>query len=274
MYTEIITDLLAGPSYAFLRENENLGNRVILLSLSGSHAYGTDVSTSDLDIRGITIERDSVIWGLQDFEQFEDRLSDTVIFGFKKIIKLLMDCNPNALEILAVKDEHVLLSSETGRLLRENIDMFLSRKCILTFGGYAAAQLKRLENALARDAFTQPQQEEHIMQSVISKMNNLAGHFSDYTKSGSIDLYIDSSAKEDYEKEIFMDIDLSHFPLRDFTVILNDMLEVTKQYAKLNHRNRKKPEGSLLKHAMHLIRLLEMGTEVLEGKGLQHLPVQ
>ncbi len=36
----------------------------------------------------------------------------------------------------------------------------------------------------------------------------------------------------------------------------------------MNHRNNKKDELHLNKHAMHLIRLLVTGTEILEGKGI------
>ena len=66
-----------------------------------------------------------------------------------------------------------------------------------------------------------------------------------------------------------MDINLKHYPLRDFKNIYSEMLEVVKQYGKLNYRNKKKSELSLNKHAMHLIRLLIMGTEILEGKPVQ-----
>ena len=65
-----------------------------------------------------------------------------------------------------------------------------------------------------------------------------------------------------------MDISLKHYPLRDFKNVYSEMNNVLKDYDKLNHRNSKKDELHLNKHAMHLIRLLIMGTEILEGKGV------
>ena len=51
---------LKKPEYNFLRENEHLGDNIILLTLGGSKAYGTNVDTpehtSDTDIRGIAIK--------------------------------------------------------------------------------------------------------------------------------------------------------------------------------------------------------------------------
>ena len=84
----------------------------------------------------------------------------------------------------------------------------------------------------------------------------------------SIRLYIDKRDKEEFYEEIFMDITLTHYPLRDFHGIYSEMSNVVKDYSKLNNRNKKKDDKHLNKHAMHLIRLLLMGSEILEGKGI------
>lgn len=47
-----IKSLLHNEQYDFLRNNENLGNNIVLLGLGGSHAYGTNNENSDVDIRG------------------------------------------------------------------------------------------------------------------------------------------------------------------------------------------------------------------------------
>lgn len=46
----------------------------------------------------------------------------------------------------------------------------------------------------------------------------------------------------------------------------NAMNQVCKDYDHLDHRNRKKDDAHLNKHAMHLIRLYQMAIEIL-GKG-------
>ncbi|WP_278286693.1 nucleotidyltransferase domain-containing protein [Clostridium sp. Maddingley MBC34-26] len=50
------------------------------LTLSGSIGYGTNLDSSDIDLRGITIERKENMYGFQSFEQFEDTVTDTVIY--------------------------------------------------------------------------------------------------------------------------------------------------------------------------------------------------
>lgn len=267
MNTEQIKTKLASDEYEFLRTNEHLGDNIILLTTGGSHAYGTEVETSDLDMRGIAVEKEREILGLSNFEQFINEPTDTTIYALRKVISLLLNCNPNVIEMLGTKEEHLFILSDEGKLLRDNVDLFLSKKAMHSFGGYATAQLRRLQNALARDNYPQVVKEKHILDSINNQIRHLMEHYVEFTQE-EIRLYIDKSEKEDYEQEIFIDINLEHYPLRDFKNIYSEMHNIIKDYAKLNHRNKKKDDLHLNKHAQHLIRLLLTGTEILEGKGI------
>ncbi|WP_105615651.1 DNA polymerase beta superfamily protein [Vallitalea okinawensis] len=267
MHIHDIRDKLNSSEYKFLREHRDLGSNIILLTLGGSYAYGTNVETSDLDIRGVALNKPEELLGLSHFEQFTDEATDTTIYSLKKIVTLLLNCNPNTIEILGTKPEHIFTISEEGKLLRDNIDLFLSQKCIHSFGGYATAQLRRLQNALARDSYPQAEKEKHILGSIKNQMYHLKSNYKTFTDE-NIRLYMDTSNRPDFEEEIFMDIQLTHYPLRDFKDIYSEMHNVVKDYNKLNHRNNKKTEKKLFKHAMHLIRLYLMLIDILEGKGI------
>lgn len=256
------------PAYAFLKDDAHLGNNILMLTVAGSIAYGTDVATSDLDVRGVSVELKTDLMGLTHFEQFEDRTTDTVIFGLKKFIQLCLNSNPNALELLGTEPECVVKMNEEGELLRTSIDLFLSKKVIQSFGCYATAQLRRLQNALARDQYPQPEKEEHILQSIMSSMDHLKKTYGDMPGNG-LNLFIDESSKEGMETEIFMDLNVKHYPLRDFKNIYASMSNVVKDYDKLQQRNRKKDDLHLNKHAMHLVRLLMTGIDILEGNGIR-----
>ena len=106
--------LMNSPSYDFLRAHERLGRRVILLGLGGSHAYGTSNENSDVDFRGITLNTPSDLLGLTDFEQYEDGSTDTVIYSFNKMVRLLLECNPNTCEILGLDDDQYLIRRPLG----------------------------------------------------------------------------------------------------------------------------------------------------------------
>jgi uncharacterized protein len=210
-YDELVFN---NPTYGFLKDNEHLGDNIMLLTLSGSISYGTNIKTSDTDIRGIALERPNELLGLDTFEQFENKETDTTIYSFRKLVNLLLNCNPNCIEILATNPEHILIITEGGQKLRDNIGLFLSQRAADSFGGYATAQLRRLENALARDSYPQPEKEKHILKSINAQMYHLKKRYREFT-DGELELYIRDSDKEDYETEIFLDINLNGYPLRD-----------------------------------------------------------
>ena len=257
-----IKSLIQTPEYDFLRTNEHLGSNIILLTLGGSHAYGTNVEGSDVDIRGIALNSKEEILTNKNFEQFVNEATDTTIYSFNKIINLLINVNPNTIEMLGCKPEHYLYLSPIGQELIDNRHLFISKKCVHSFGGYANQQLRRLTSKSAR-IVGQAEQEQYILNSIKNAAYDFKHDFFEYDED-SIRLYIDKSNQEEYDTEIFMDINLQHYPLRDYKGMWNVMKSIVKDYSKIGHRNANATEhGKLAKHMMHLIRLYLMCLNIL-----------
>lgn len=258
-------EILNTPEYSFLKTNEHLGKNIILLGLGGSHAYGTNTPESDLDIRGVALNRKEEILTNQNFEQFVNEETDTTIYSFNKIVTLLSNCNPNTIEILGLKPEHYLYLSPIGQELIDNSHLFLSKKAVHSFGGYANQQLRRLENKSNR-LVGQSQNEEHIYKTIEHASYDFKSRYFEMPDDG-IKLYIDKAIQEGYDTEIFMDINLSHYPLRDYKGMWSEMQSIVKAYGKIGKRNEKAIEHNKLgKHMMHLIRLYMMCIDILENE--------
>lgn len=258
-----IKTLLNRGEYDFLKRDEHLGKHIILLGLSGSYSYGTNNENSDIDVRGIMMNRKSDLIGLTSYEQYVDNHTDTTIYTFNKMINLLLACNPNTIELLGLNPEHYLYLNDIGKSLLERKEMFLSKRAIQSFGGYADAQLRRLQNALARDSYPQTEKEQHIYNSVKNAMHDLTKQCAALDE-GAMKLYIDKAENPELEAEIFIDLNLTHYPLRDYKNIWNQMNNIVKDYDKLGKRNKKKDDNHLNKHAMHLVRLFMMAIDILE----------
>lgn len=257
--------IIQTKEYDFLRTDEHLGNRIMLLTLGGSHAYGTqrEDGLSDIDVRGVTLEKPSDLIGLSEFKQVVEENTDTTIYGFNRMVELLMNCNPNVIEILGCKPEHYLIVTKEGQQLLDNRSIFLSQRAVGSFSGYASQQLSRLENALARDRLSQAKKEEHILNSIRNAMITFKSRYTEFNEN-SVILDLGDSDKEDMDKEIKVNIHLNEYPLRELAGMLGEMQNVVRLYDKVNHRNKKKDENHLDKHAQHLIRLYIMGLDILE----------
>ena len=258
-----IKEKVSSTEYDFLRSNEHLGKNLILLGLVGSHAYGTQTETSDLDVRGIALNKKNEILTNQKFEQFVNEETDTTIYAFNKMITLLSNCNPNTIELMGLNPEHYLYIHPIGQELLDNKKLFLSKKAAHSFGGYATAQLRRLDNKSAR-LLGQEQREHHILNSILNAKDTFPEKYF-YYQEDNIDLYVDKAVQEGYDSEVFMDIHLHHYPLRDWKSMWSEMNNIVKDYSKIGKRNSRAIEHNKLgKHMMHLIRLYLMALDIFE----------
>ncbi len=264
--------LLQLPEYEFLHTDSHLTGRIMLLGVSGSYGYGTNRAGSDIDLRGVALNQPSDLIGLTSFDQFEDRKTDTVIYSFMKLVQLLINCNPNTIEILGLDDDQYLIKSPLGQELLDNRQLFLSKRAAASFGHFADAQLRRLQNAIARDTLPQSLREQHIMKSVSYALDDFNRRHQEWDK-GSIKLYIDQAETEGLETEIFVDGHFHRYPLRRYNHLMNTLNNVVRDYDKIGKRNHKKDDNHLNKHAMHLVRLFMMGIDILEkGEIRTHRP--
>lgn len=264
MTFENIKESLNTKEYDFLRTNEHLGDNIILLGLGGSYAYGTNIDgVSDVDVRGVALNSKREILLGNSFDQVIDEATDTTVYAFDKIVKLLADGNPNVLEILFQPKNFYSVITPIGQELLDNRHIFLSKQVFYTFGGYARAQLRRLDNKSMRE-LSQGQQEVHILNSIKNASVNFPERYFEYPED-AIHLYVDEAVQEGYETEIFMDINLSHYPLRDWKSMWNEMNNIVKDYNKIGKRaSNAILHNKVNKHAMHLVRLMKMCIEILK----------
>ena len=154
--------------------------------------------------------------------------------------------------------------SSIGQELLDNKKLFLSKRAKYSFGGYAFSQLRRLANKAAR-TIEQAEREQYILNSITAAAYTWPDKYGCFKTGEGIKLYLDESDQENMDKEIFMDIHLTGYPLRDYKAMWADMKNIVADYDKIGHRNQNAIErGKLGKHMMHLVRLYLMCLDILE----------
>ncbi len=124
-----LTDLRTTPSL------------LLLDAVSGSRAYGTDLPTSDHDRKGVFALPQEVFFGLTYTPQVANETNDEVYYEVGRWVELLLKNNPTALELLASPADCVLVRSPLLAAFRP--ELFLSKKCRLSFAEFAASQIKK-----------------------------------------------------------------------------------------------------------------------------------
>lgn len=119
------------------------GSIPLYLVIRGSHAYGTNLPTSDIDFAGVFVQDLDSILGMSYIEQINDDNNDTVIYEVRRFLELLSKNNPTILELLNTPDDCVIYKDPAFDIVLENRNRFLTKVCSQSFGGYAVAQIKK-----------------------------------------------------------------------------------------------------------------------------------
>jgi hypothetical protein len=290
----------------FIRKN------LIFLTVSGSHAYGTNTEKSDMDIRGIFVGEPQNILGNNRIDQFENSTNDTVIYELRKALNLIAENNPNMQEILFYDEEDIIFATEEYWNIRKYNQKFISSLARQKYSGYAMSQLKRIHGHskwitreqngefnkkpemidycrfidLAGNTQKQKCKIEYISKftflthetnttfkvwKLYDKNKNRIENYNGWFNNENCTFYF----KESIDKEDRTFIGLLFFAKDEFNNAL-DQYNKWKSWKMNRNVDRHETEESFgydVKHAMHLVRLLRMGYEILtEGKVLVKRP--
>lgn len=262
-----LDDLLKKNEYKFLQEKID-SQEVLYLTLAGSISYGTNHANSDIDIRGIMATPETVLFGDdRKFEQLDDKKTDTVIYTTNKYLRKLYDCNPNMVQLMGSKKEHMLYTSPVGQMILDNYQMFLSQKIFYTFEGYAMGELNKLKDALSKNSDDQSIRDARTAEKVMNMLYDFNTRY-EAIPEGHMEIYTGVNKEE--ESALYIDLDLKGYPLKDLTGMFSEIGKTVKDFERvvkpgidgLNKRNRKKTPEKLDKHASLLIMMYIMSIEL------------
>lgn len=136
------------------------------LTEMGSHAYGSNEDSSDLDVYGFCIPPKDMVFPhlrgeipgfghqVERFQQWQQhhiddpdgksRQYDFQVYSVVKYFQLCMENNPNVLDSLFTSRECVLHSTAVAELVRENRRLFLHKGAKHKFMGYAFSQAHKI----------------------------------------------------------------------------------------------------------------------------------
>ena len=126
-----------------LIQEKSPGAKPLLLVIRGSHAYGTNIETSDTDFSGVFIQSIDDILGFNYIEQINDDKNDIVIYEIRRFLQLLESNNPTVLELLNTPEDCIVYKDPIFDEVLNNKDKFITKLCAKSFGGYAVQQVQK-----------------------------------------------------------------------------------------------------------------------------------
>lgn len=256
---------------------------IIFLTKHGSQAYGTNLPTSDTDYKGVCIPPKEYFYGFhQKFEQVENKGDpDLVIYDIRKFFELAAANNPNIIEILFTDQSDWVTHDLNWETIYEHRQAFLSKKVKHTFSGYAFSQLKRIKthrNWILNPVTKKPERKEFglpndtalakdqfgVIESKVRKLEDkLGGRGFTKDRLEEVDIALVTEAVKE------MNLHPNLIPLIHNERRFNGAMRNWTAYQKWKEeRNPIRAEmearfGFDGKHALHLVRLMRMATEIL-----------
>lgn len=282
---------------------EQVKDCTIFLTVTGSRAYGTNIPESDTDVRGVCIPTNWSYYtgtGMNTFYQKDSGWEDDrVVYDARKALKLIADGNPNMVDLLFTPERFHIKTSKWWNRMLENRTEFLSRKMRFTYGGYAFAQLKRIKRHRdyllnppkakpERTNFDLPATEKLVTS---ENMGAFQWLLSDLLHSSIEHMKLSDEAKEEFNGINMIGVvqggklqgDETAQALKTITGAPDSWINMVMREKRYNsamrdwdsyqnwkkNRNEKRQvleakHGYDTKHAMHLVRLMRMGMEILE----------
>ncbi len=272
---------------------ELMADNMIVKHYAGSISYGTNLPTSDVDFRGVFCgDPINILAPFHPIKECEDQdEEDTKLFELRHFFKLCVDCNPNIIETLWVDESDIIFTTDAYHYIRQYREEMLSQKIAHTTSGYAFSQLKRIKGHnkwINNPQSDQPPVPKDFVSMVqyFGKDKMLKFNIDDWNVDHQFghygnDIYgiYEGKGRRLYDKfgKLNTDIPISREELGLPKLIVKYNKSVFKEHLQNNEqywswkKNRNKSRSVLeeefgydTKHAMHLVRLLRMGKEVLE----------
>lgn len=272
----------------------------LLRVVAGSNAYGTALPTSDWDERGIFVDNiERVVLPFEKLELVEFSHDDIVYYELSKYMPLLLAQNPNVIELLWTENQDVLFKSDLGQLLIDNRANFLCKKVKDSYVGYAKSQLGRIKghNKWINSPHSEKEPERKDFATIVWNNTDYKEFNKSVPQKGFVGFDLGDSHFGLFEQgKIGIDKD-TWFDKRGNPNLLSreDLYNLTQTnkvnpdlIVKINQKafedshknwkgywdwkkNRNEKRSALeeqfgydTKHAMHLIRLLRSGADILE----------
>lgn len=124
-------------------------SKVIFNFIAGSHLYGNNTPESDEDKRGVFIANKDYYYGflnnIDSIRTDPNDPEDEEFHEIRKFLYLLSNNNPNIVEYLFVPKNGILHKTKEWDKIIQHKEYFISKKCKVSFSGYAHEQLYRIK---------------------------------------------------------------------------------------------------------------------------------
>lgn len=252
---------------------ENIKGRNLLYKARvGSYLYGTETPESDEDFLGVFLPLPEDYLGLERIDDIDSSTKgseaqrrntaediDDKYYSLPKFLKLLLQNNPNIVELLFVNKKNIVYIDPRIQPILDHPEWFISQKVKHTFSGYAYSQRQKL--IAKKERFEGLQKALHYLDRGLSRT-----YFIQDAMTVSMAYDLNSMVK--HYKGQKGNTESFHKGL-SLKMVYDHLKKEYEKYGWRVHTDSFEKVGYDVKFGYHLIRLLSEGYDLLSNGVLQ-----
>lgn len=259
-----MNNILNEKSYNyFLNRKVFKRNKICILVKHGYAAYGINLKDFKKcqPLKGICLNSKKEITS-GEYEHFiiaQDKdihKSYIDIIPLNTLVDKLIKCQPEIISIFGVRDEDTLIITPEGRMLKDNMNLFLNRYNVYrSFRGFALTLREEIEESINNIyRFISDKKESNIMcdiNKIIEENEKIHSNVKAVVNEGNT---------------IGLNINLEFISIDDFKHMSREIINEYKKYKRAND-----PESEIndriKRHAVNIIKTYLIGIDILQGNG-------
>lgn len=256
--------ILESKDYDFLRKERFLNhNKVWYIAPVGMHGKGLYDeervltkgvfmnSKSDLNLKGYNPKSYCI-------NKFKNKTEPEIeMFPVMRLCDLLYECDVNTINMFGVRDEDILVITNEGKWIRDNISIFISKNKVYdSYKKYAEEKTEKFKRIILRNSDT-IENKLMLKRELYEKSLSLRKRYEHYDRN--IQVYMDGD-------ELVMNLNFQKFPVREFNNIMGEMKTILRGYNDIKCQIEE--NESSYSYAVDAISTYLIGIDILQGRGI------
>lgn len=254
--------ILNTDSYDFLKKERFLNhNKLWYLAPIGDSAKG--IETDKIITKGVFMNSraDFNATGYNGksycINKFGKLNPDIELHPVVGLCDLLYNCDVNTINMFGVRDEDILIMTDEGKWIKDNVIIFLSKERVYnSYKKYAEEKTEKFKRIILRNSDT-IESKEVLKNELDEKISSLKKRYEYYDENMKV--YIDND-------ELMIDLNFQKFPVRELNGVMGELKTILRGYK--DFKCQIEENEAMYTYASDIVSTYLIGIDILNGKGI------
>lgn len=170
---------------------------------------------------------------------------------------LVYNCDVNTINMFGVRDEDILIMTDEGKWIRDNVIILLSKQRVYnSYKKYAEEKTEKFNRIILRNSDTM-ESKEVLKNELDEKISSLKKRYKNYDENMKV--YI-------AEDDLMIDLNFQKFPVKELNCIMSELKDILRGYN--DFKGLIQENEAMYMYATDAVSTYLIGIDILNGNGI------